>query len=73
VALRPGWVSVEVRNIAGIVTWLMNGTIVAQYTNTTAYASGNIMVATMTQWRFRRNPPTLPSLTICGSKWRPPP
>jgi lysozyme len=38
------WVNVEVRQTTNLITWLLNDTIVAQYTNTTAYTNGNIML-----------------------------
>ena len=39
-----GWVSGEVRLQTNLVTWLLNDTVVAQYTNTTAYTNGNILI-----------------------------
>lgn len=43
-----GWVTGEIRQeFVGsdiLVSWLLNSTLVAQYTNTTAYTSGDIMV-----------------------------
>ena len=38
------WLSVEVRQLNQKITWLINGAIVAQSTNTTAYTNGNLMV-----------------------------
>ncbi|HEX5219028.1 MAG TPA: YCF48-related protein [Verrucomicrobiae bacterium] len=38
------WLSVEVRQLNQRITWLLNGALVAQYTNTTAYTSGNLML-----------------------------
>lgn len=45
----PGknWVEVEVRYTNNIVLWLMDGTILAQRTNTSAFTSGNIMLGLM--------------------------
>ena len=39
-----GWVSVEVRQDTNMVTWLLNDTLVAQYTNTTIYTNGDLMI-----------------------------
>lgn len=39
-----GWVAVEVQQTTNLVTWFLDGTIVAQYTNTTAFTNGNIMI-----------------------------
>jgi GH25 family lysozyme M1 (1,4-beta-N-acetylmuramidase) len=39
-----GWVSGEVRMETNLVTWLLNDTLVAQYTNTTAYTNGTILI-----------------------------
>ena len=39
-----GWVSGEVRQETNRITWLLNDVIVAQYTNTTSYTNGNIMI-----------------------------
>jgi hypothetical protein len=38
------WVSVEVRQESRLITWLLNGAIVAQYTNQSAFTNGAIMV-----------------------------
>lgn len=38
------WLSVEVRQLNQRMTWLLNGAIIAQYTNTTAYTNGNLML-----------------------------
>jgi hypothetical protein len=38
------WIAVEVRQQQKLITWLLNNTIVAQFTNTTAYTNGSIMV-----------------------------
>ena len=39
-----GWVRVEVRQVGSLITWLLNGTAIAQYTNTTAYTNGCAMI-----------------------------
>ena len=38
------WLSVEVRQLNRRITWLLNGAFVAQYTNTTTYTNGNLML-----------------------------
>jgi hypothetical protein len=38
------WISVEVRQETNLITWLMNDTIVAQYSNTSAFTNGNILI-----------------------------
>ncbi len=38
------WIAVEVRQETNLVTWYMNDTLIAQYTNTTAYTNGDIMI-----------------------------
>jgi hypothetical protein len=38
------WVSVEVRQETGLITWLLDGAIVAQYTNTTTFTNGAILL-----------------------------
>lgn len=45
----PGknWVEVELRQTNNIVVWLMDGTVIAQRTNTSAFTSGNIMLGLM--------------------------
>jgi photosystem II stability/assembly factor-like uncharacterized protein len=39
-----GWVGVEVRQVNNLITWLLNGKAIAQYTNTTDYTHGSIMI-----------------------------
>ena len=39
-----GWVAVEVRQVNNLVTWLLDGKALAQYTNTTAYTAGSVML-----------------------------
>jgi hypothetical protein len=45
----PGknWVEVELRYTNNIVVWLMDGTVIAQRTNTSVFTSGNIMLGLM--------------------------
>lgn len=45
----PGknWVEVELRYTNNIVVWLMDGTVITQRTNTSAFTSGNIMLGLM--------------------------
>jgi hypothetical protein len=38
------WVSMEVRQEASLITWLMNGTLVAQYTNLVSYTNGTVLI-----------------------------
>ncbi len=38
------WISGEIRQRTNLITWLLNGTIVAQFTNSFAYTNGNIML-----------------------------
>src|SRR5206468_12068411 len=42
----PGktWVEVEVRQTNNIIQWLLDGTLVAQRSNTSTFASGDIML-----------------------------
>jgi hypothetical protein len=43
-SLRQTWVDVEVRQERGLITLIVNGTPIFQFTNTTAFTSGNIML-----------------------------
>ncbi|MDB6023951.1 MAG: Immunoglobulin I-set domain protein [Verrucomicrobiales bacterium] len=45
----PGknWVEVELRQTNGVVIWLMNGTVVAQRTNSSSFTSGTAMIGFM--------------------------
>jgi hypothetical protein len=45
----PGknWIEVELRQTNNIILWILDGTIVAQRTNTSAFTSGNIMIGYM--------------------------
>jgi hypothetical protein len=38
------WMRGEVRQEKNLITWMLNDTLVAQYTNTTAYTNGNILI-----------------------------
>ncbi len=38
------WVEGEVRQEDGVISWYLNGTLIARYTNTTAYTAGDIMM-----------------------------
>lgn len=38
------WVTVQVLQKDSLITWMLNSNIVAQYTNTTAYTSGDILL-----------------------------
>ncbi len=39
-----GWVTGEIRQENNLITWLLNGATIAQYTNTFAYTNGDIMI-----------------------------
>jgi hypothetical protein len=39
-----GWIRGEVRQVNEVITWLFNDTIIAQYSNTFGYTSGNILL-----------------------------
>jgi len=39
-----GWVSVEVRQTTNAITWFINDTLIAQYTNTFGYTNGDILI-----------------------------
>ncbi len=45
----PGkrWLECEVSQIGGMVTWRLNGAVVAQRSNTTSFASGSVMIGYM--------------------------
>ena len=45
----PGknWVEVELRQTNNIILWIMDGTVIAQRTNTSAFTSGTIMLGLM--------------------------
>jgi len=42
----PGeqWVQGEVTQVGGVISWYLNGTLIAEYANSTAYTSGDIML-----------------------------
>jgi hypothetical protein len=54
----PGkqWVEVEVRQVGNTVTWLMDGTTVAQRVNTSAHTNGTIMLGLMDVFPSIANP-----------------
>lgn len=54
----PGkhWVEVEVRYADGFVTWLLDGAIIAQRTNTTAFTNGTVMIGLMDVFNSIANP-----------------
>lgn len=45
----PGkrWVQVEVRQKAGLITWVMNGYVIAEFQNSGLWTTGTIMLGTM--------------------------
>lgn len=45
----PGknWIEVELRQTNNIIVWLMDGTVVAQRTNTSVFTSGTVMIGLM--------------------------
>jgi N-acetyl-anhydromuramyl-L-alanine amidase AmpD len=55
----PGkhWVQGELSQINGVISWRLNGVVVAQRTNTTSYTSGNIMIGYMDVFTSIANPP----------------
>ncbi|PWU15850.1 MAG: hypothetical protein C5B50_14840 [Verrucomicrobia bacterium] len=55
----PGksWIEVELRQTNNTVIWLLDGTIVAQRTNSSAWRSGKIMLAYMDPFASIGNPP----------------
>lgn len=49
ITTQPGvagieWIQVEVRQVNNLITYLLNGTAIAQYTNTSEFTEGNIMI-----------------------------
>lgn len=38
------WIQGEIRQRKNLITWILNGTIIAQYTNTFAYTNGTILL-----------------------------
>ncbi|MDB6110643.1 MAG: Immunoglobulin I-set domain protein [Pedosphaera sp.] len=55
----PGkhWVQGEISQFNNVITWRLNGVVVAQRTNTTSYTSGNIMLGYMDIFSSIANPP----------------
>lgn len=39
-----GWVSGEIRQVGNLVTWLLNGVAIAQYTNNYGYTNGTVLI-----------------------------
>jgi photosystem II stability/assembly factor-like uncharacterized protein len=39
-----GWINAEVRQVNSLITWLLKGTVIAQYTNTYGYTNGTLML-----------------------------
>jgi hypothetical protein len=54
----PGkrWVQCELSQIGSLITWQINGVVVAQRTNTSAYTSGNVMIGYMDPFISIANP-----------------
>src|SRR5262249_36531706 len=54
----PGkhWVQVELSQINGVLTWQLDGVVVAQRTNASSYNSGNIMIGYMDPYSSIANP-----------------
>ena len=54
----PGkqWVQVEIRQVGGVVTWLMNGYVIAEKTSALDWTSGNIMLGLMDVFSSIANP-----------------
>jgi hypothetical protein len=38
------WIDVEVGQLANVITWKLNNSIIFQYTNTTAFTNGDVMI-----------------------------
>ena len=54
----PGknWVQVEVRQVGNLITWLMDGTVVAERNNTPSFTSGTVMIGYMDVFPSIANP-----------------
>ena len=54
----PGkhWVAVELSQLGGVITWRINGTVVAQRPNTSAFTAGDIMIGYMDIFPSLANP-----------------
>lgn len=54
----PGknWVEVELRQVRGILTWLMNGTVIASRANTSGFTNGTVMLGLMDVFSSVANP-----------------
>ncbi len=55
----PGkhWVQVELSQLNNVITWRLNGIVVALRTNTTSYTSGDVMIGYMDPYASIANPP----------------
>lgn len=51
------WVQVELSQRGGVLTWRLNGVVVAQRTNTSAFTSGNPMLGYLDPFSSLANPP----------------
>ncbi len=51
-----GWVEVEVRQTNNVLDWLLDGTVVAQRPNTSAFTAGNVMLGFMDPFASIANP-----------------
>src|SRR5437773_10751101 len=54
----PGknWVEAELRQTNNVILWILDGTIIAQRTNTASFTSGNIMLGFMDTFPSIANP-----------------
>ncbi len=54
----PGkhWVQVEVSQVDNVITWLMNGVVIAQRTNATAFTGGDVMIGYFDPYSSIANP-----------------
>ena len=54
----PGknWIEVELRQANNVLCWILDGTVVAQRTNTSGFTSGNIMIGLMDPFSSIANP-----------------
>ncbi len=55
----PGknWIQVELRQVNGTVSWLMNGNVIATRQNTSSFTSGDVMLGYMDSFAGIANPP----------------
>lgn len=54
----PGkhWIQVEISQVKNVLSWLINGTLIAQRTNTSAYTNGNVMIGYFDPYSSIANP-----------------